>query len=134
MHGQGAPSNISTKDKGLLPMKGQEPCYQNYFRNQVFFHFSIELIPILPTNAAIEGVLFAVVIYIKQHTSVNREAVRKVSLKSTWFDKACAVARKLSAQVFTGIMSIYGQTGLLGRRYPRGYGTKAKQTGKRHCQ
>ncbi len=95
MHGQGAPSNISTKDKGLLPMKGQEPCYQNYFRNQVFFHFSIELIPILPTNAAREGALFAVVIYIKQHTSVNREAVRKASLKSTWFDKACAVGAKI---------------------------------------
>ncbi len=41
MDGPGAPSDISMKDKGLLPKKGQEPCYQNYFRNQVFFHFFI---------------------------------------------------------------------------------------------
>jgi len=59
------------------------------------FHFSIELIPILPTNAAREGALFAVAIYIKQHTSVNREAVRKASLQSTLFDKACAVGAKI---------------------------------------
>ena len=60
MHGQGALSNISTKDKGLPSMKGREPCYQNYFRNQVLFHFSIELIPILPTNAVRGDVLFVV--------------------------------------------------------------------------
>ena len=82
MHGQGAPSDISMKDKGLLPMKGQEPCYQNYFRKQVFFHFFIGLIPILPTNVVRGDAPFAVVLYIKQNTSVNREGVLRACLKS----------------------------------------------------
>ena len=72
MDGQGAPSDISRKDKGLLPMKGQELCYQNYFRNQVFFHFFTGLIPILPTNAVRGDALFAVDLYIKQQNCRRR--------------------------------------------------------------
>ena len=61
--------------------KGQDQCYQNYFKKPVFFHFFTTLIWILRSSTRKVGVHIVVVHYIKPTIRVNLVEAPMIFLK-----------------------------------------------------
>ena len=74
--------------------KGQDQCYQSYFKKLVFFHFFTVLIWNLRVSTSKVGVNIAVVHYIKPTTHVNHGVALMAFLKITSSVLVCAAGGK----------------------------------------
>ena len=72
-----------TPAQNTLKSKGQEKCYQNFFKKSASFVFFIKSIPTVPDNNSNKDAPIATAPCINPTMSANRGAVPRISLMNT---------------------------------------------------